>query len=483
MTPPQPMTPTEAERLVAQYFKQQGYHVEMPPQNTKGYDIELHKEGQCIAVQVKAHKAACNIAMIQKFRSFLELPIAAQFTDGWFISFSGFSTSAQAEISAEQPENIRLGTYITVTGELIWDYPNPTQKVPQPEFSRSSPEEHSLEGKQATAMVLLDADNLSLDLYHEQYLQKQLDCTINYRIAFANWRQKTSDSSFYSRHYVLIHVPSGQDLADGAMLVFGSSIQKHYPDVDQVFIASNDKIFTSLATSLVQQKYKVYHITQSGEKVTVQNINTGERWGLPKPPIPVGQLIQRVKDLYQKLHGSHFWVRLESLEAAYAQTHGVDFVEELADRIEEGTLLAFLQKYPKNFVVHYTDPQEGPFWFALFNQPEAQSETVQTQEMKATVSAEAKVPLVGLSGQQGITQFEAQLVELVKKLMKEKPERVQDGRILFSDLCVAYKDEYGQSVNDVSTAVTGQRLGPFLKLNQAKKIHIHLKGKIWYVGV
>jgi len=357
------------------------------------------------------------------------------------------------------------------------------QEESRPELPEANSEDQVLEDLNSTAMVLLDADNLSLDLYHEQYLQKQLNCDINYRIAFANWKHKTSDANFYSRHYVLIHVPSGQDLADGAMLVFGSSIQKHYPDVDQVFIASNDKIFTSLATSLVQQKYKVYHITQNGEKVTVQNIKTGERWGLPKPPIPIGHLIQRVKDLYHQLKGDHFWVTLESLDAAYAQTHGVDFVEELADRIDGNTLLAFLQKYPQNFVVHYTDPQAGPFWFALFNQPAAQNDAGPTQEANATVSAEAEVPLVSLSGHQGVAQFEAQLVGLVKKLMKEKPERVQDGSILFGDLCAAYKQQYGQAVNDVSTAITGKRLLAFLQHSSSKKIHLHLKDKVWYLGV
>lgn len=133
MTPPQPMTPTEAETLIAQYFKHEGYHVEMPPPNTKGYDIELYRGEQCIAVQVKAHKAPCNISMIQKFQGFLELPIAAKFTDGWFISFSGFSNPAKAEINREQPQNLGLGTYRVPDAKLLWDYLDPiTTPLPPP---------------------------------------------------------------------------------------------------------------------------------------------------------------------------------------------------------------------------------------------------------------------------------------------------------------------------------------------------------------
>ena len=65
--------PYDFEKVVAYYFEQQGYEVIMPPANTKGYDIELKKGQDCIALQVKNHKAKCNVAQIQKFQNFLEL--------------------------------------------------------------------------------------------------------------------------------------------------------------------------------------------------------------------------------------------------------------------------------------------------------------------------------------------------------------------------------------------------------------------------
>jgi chromosome partitioning protein len=92
--------PDDFEKVVALYFEQQGYQVTMPPANTKGYDIELQKNGDCIAVQVKNHKAKCNVAQIQKFQNFLALPLAAKFTQGWFISANGYSKPALTDIQA-----------------------------------------------------------------------------------------------------------------------------------------------------------------------------------------------------------------------------------------------------------------------------------------------------------------------------------------------------------------------------------------------
>ncbi len=49
--------PDDFEKHIATLLKQQGYEVVMPPENTRGYDIELNKNGRRTAVQVKNHTA------------------------------------------------------------------------------------------------------------------------------------------------------------------------------------------------------------------------------------------------------------------------------------------------------------------------------------------------------------------------------------------------------------------------------------------
>ena len=122
--------PSDFERFVALTFKKSGYEVIMPPANTKGYDIELRKNQECIAVQVKNHKAKCNVAQIEKFQNFLELPLASKFTTGWFISASGYSKPALTHVEIEQPANLRLGTFLEDDG-VCWNYPEEQSRQQQ----------------------------------------------------------------------------------------------------------------------------------------------------------------------------------------------------------------------------------------------------------------------------------------------------------------------------------------------------------------
>jgi chromosome partitioning protein len=114
--------PLDFEKFVALTFKRLGYEVIMPPANMRGYDIELTKGQERIAVQVKNHRVRCNVAHIQRFQDFLELPLADRFTKGWFISASGYSQPALTHIKSEQPQNLHLGTF-PADGAILWDYP------------------------------------------------------------------------------------------------------------------------------------------------------------------------------------------------------------------------------------------------------------------------------------------------------------------------------------------------------------------------
>lgn len=123
--------PYDFEKVVAYYFEQQGYEVIMPPANTKGYDIELKKGQDCIAVQVKNHKAKCNMAQIQKFQNFLDLPLAAKFNQGWFISASGYFKPPLTHVRAEKPANLSLAIFQGIN-EISWVYPSNTTPPPPP---------------------------------------------------------------------------------------------------------------------------------------------------------------------------------------------------------------------------------------------------------------------------------------------------------------------------------------------------------------
>ncbi|MGI0025630.1 MAG: restriction endonuclease, partial [Nitrososphaera sp.] len=120
--------PTDFEKHVALLLKKEGYEFRMPPPNTKGYDIELRRDDEYIAVQVRNRTAKCNVAEVQRFFDFLELPLAAKFTSGWFISASSFSKPALAYVERELPNNVRLGT--CSNGVVHWNYPKTEVEPP-----------------------------------------------------------------------------------------------------------------------------------------------------------------------------------------------------------------------------------------------------------------------------------------------------------------------------------------------------------------
>ncbi len=112
--------PDDFEKYVARKCIDLGYEVIMPNKNTPGYDIEIVKGKERIAVQVKCHKAKQNIGQYKKFVAFLELPIASNFTGGWFISQSGYSKNVLSLAEADREPNLKLGT-IKERG-ITWNY-------------------------------------------------------------------------------------------------------------------------------------------------------------------------------------------------------------------------------------------------------------------------------------------------------------------------------------------------------------------------
>ena len=188
--------PSDFEKVVALSFKKQGYEITLPPANTKGYDIELRKDGECIAVQVKNYKAKVRIAQVIKFQHFLELPMASKFTQGWFISATGFFKPALAHIGAEQPENFRLGIFTAESDRVSWDYLNPKSDGPKsPDVPKDKPEKETkyigvftckggvgkttVAAHLAGAFALMGHDVILLDLDPDRNLRKLFSNDIN----------------------------------------------------------------------------------------------------------------------------------------------------------------------------------------------------------------------------------------------------------------------------------------------------------------
>ncbi|MBF2027989.1 MAG: hypothetical protein IGS48_14700 [Oscillatoriales cyanobacterium C42_A2020_001] len=154
----------------------------------------------------------------------------------------------------------------------------------------------------AIAILLLDAENLKPDVAVETFLAQACTYPLRVKIAFANWRnQGKYDAELHNRHYDLIHVPSGNDMADGKMIVVGSSIRDRYPAVKEVLVCSSDKVMSNLRTKLRQEGLTVFQVHQQGDVITVTNSETGTRttYSTAQPPaIPsLEDCITQLKEL------------------------------------------------------------------------------------------------------------------------------------------------------------------------------------------
>ncbi|GAB4224580.1 MAG: hypothetical protein Kow0049_00230 [Stanieria sp.] len=135
----------------------------------------------------------------------------------------------------------------------------------------------SATAKTGIAILLIDAENIRLDVAAENFLQEISELPLQVKIAFANWRNSSMakrDSELHDRGYQLIHVPEGSNSADGKMIAIGSSIFLQYPETKEVFICSNDLIFTHLCTELQNRGLIIHRVHRENHCLQVEHRHT-----------------------------------------------------------------------------------------------------------------------------------------------------------------------------------------------------------------
>lgn len=99
---------TETERMALFLLRREGWSAQVSPKEVKEYDIEVSKPGTKAAVQVRNQRAKVHLGQIEKFLDFLSQPNSKNFTDGLFISTSGFTASVYAYLREEKITNLKL---------------------------------------------------------------------------------------------------------------------------------------------------------------------------------------------------------------------------------------------------------------------------------------------------------------------------------------------------------------------------------------
>lgn len=170
---------TETERMALFLLRREDWSAQSAPREIKEYDIEISKPGAKMAVQVRNQKAKVHLGQAERFLDFLAQPNQKNFTEGLFISTSGFTPSVYAYLREEKITNLKLA--IMRGNQLIYDCEN-VDEVEEREKTiyigvftcKGGVGKTTISAHLAGAFALNGYDVGLIDLDHQQNLRKIL---------------------------------------------------------------------------------------------------------------------------------------------------------------------------------------------------------------------------------------------------------------------------------------------------------------------
>jgi chromosome partitioning protein len=98
---------TETERLALFLLRREGFSAQISTDEQKNFDIELFKPNERIPVKVRNQRAKVHLGQIEKFIDFLFHQKTGKYSEGYFISTSGFTPSVYAYLREEKITNVQ----------------------------------------------------------------------------------------------------------------------------------------------------------------------------------------------------------------------------------------------------------------------------------------------------------------------------------------------------------------------------------------
>ncbi|MCT7961858.1 NYN domain-containing protein [Laspinema sp. D1] len=298
------------------------------------------------------------------------------------------------------------------------------------------------------AILLLDAENLSLDEQAENFLKEVCQYDLQIKIAFANWqRMGKKDVQLHKRHYELIHVPPGKDSADVKMATVGSSIFVHYPNAKEVLVCSSDGVMTHLCTTLQTHGLTVYLVRKQGKILTVLNTQTGktQTYGMEeiRPVFSVEECVKTFKDILnaEQTRSGKQWIKFSRVCALFQDRYHIP-LSQVAIASEPGKKARdIFGDRPDDFVVHQV-PGDPEFYIALFDGIALKS-SPDFNPQPLCLKPPTIAPDSLADGFDGREEVELALERAIASLHKKYPGMAISTGMLGSE----FKELYGQNPN------------------------------------
>ncbi len=347
-----------------------------------------------------------------------------------------------------------------------------------------------VEADNAIAILLLDAENLKPDVAVEAFLAKACTYPLRVKIAFANWRnQGKYDAELHNRHYDLIHVPNGNDMADGKMIVVGSSIRDRYPAAKEVLVCSSDKVMSNLCTKLRQEGLTVFQVRQQCDVIIVTNSETGTHATYSTTQLPaipsLEDCIAQLKEIIrgEQQHGSA-WVRLSKVSKLFRDQMGVAVSQVVATHSPGKKARDLFVDHPQHFAIHQP-PKQTELYVSLFEDialapikpsPQQEGEAHQNGKQPNSQSVFTLETAQALVTFQSRSQLEKAILQLVSNLTDERSNNFTDISTLGSQFHIRYRQPITAVIKQLQL---NQRFPAFLKSCDA--LLVEQKGKVWQV--
>ncbi|MGF1489656.1 MAG: NYN domain-containing protein [Prochloraceae cyanobacterium] len=266
-----------------------------------------------------------------------------------------------------------ISIHFTNLLEQIRKYTYPNLEIEAQKFKKISAPKIESDGsyrqknrdKKPFAILLLDAENISLDCKLEQILINACQYPLKMKFAFANWRSLgKKDWDFHRRGYELIHVPQGKNSADLKMIAFGSSLSLYYPQAKEVFICSSDTDLNPLSTKLQQDNLTVYRVYRRQDRILIfnssnQTTNSYSLITVDRIPL-LEDFISELKNSIrsEQKQTQKNWIDLNIISRSFASKYNLSIERVIAHYFPEAKVKDFFDRFKNDFVIHQLGNQK-----------------------------------------------------------------------------------------------------------------------------
>ncbi|WP_088891967.1 NYN domain-containing protein [Leptolyngbya ohadii] len=263
-----------------------------------------------------------------------------------------FETSAHQKLNVELDDIIKLEETLSHSESLL------ASSSISPAISNQLEAGEFASQLGAFALLLLDAENLQLTAQQENRIANMCAYPLRVKIAFANWRKlgKQYDTELHQRDYDLIHVPTGNDMADGKMIAVGLSLREHYPKVQEVLICSSDKVMTNLCTELRQQGLTVHKIQKQPNGVLCFiHGKTGQAQQILDHTLPtLAECMGTIREivLAEQQKQSTLWIKLATISTHFRTKTGFSITSAVNAYMPGKIGRDLFLSHPEVFAVH-----------------------------------------------------------------------------------------------------------------------------------